>query len=45
MIVLLFPILLALFLVIERLRGQMALARFQRQLTAQGEKLTARDTS
>ena len=43
-VVLLLPLLLlALFLLVERWRGQISLASYQRGLVAQGEKLTARD--
>jgi len=36
-------ILLGLFLVVERVRGQIGLARYKNALVAQGEKLTARE--
>jgi hypothetical protein len=36
-------VLLVVFLLFERMRGQVSLARYQRKLTAQGEKLTARE--
>ena len=44
MLVFLFvPVLLALFLICERVRGAMSLARYKRQLIAKGEKLTPTD--
>ena len=36
-------VLLVLFLIVERVRGQIALARYKKALIAKGEKLTARE--
>ncbi|HWH70925.1 MAG TPA: hypothetical protein VNT26_16165, partial [Candidatus Sulfotelmatobacter sp.] len=37
------PLLLGAFFVVERIRGQLSLARYQRTLVAQGEKLTLQE--
>src|SRR5438445_9227345 len=42
-VILLIPALLILFLICERVRGAISLARYKRQLMAKGEKLTPAD--